>query len=82
MTYTACPGKLFAFILPENKTGYASKFLCVSFTDAAARFVFEPNKSLFNLFKAAGSNSLVQLLFDGTPEVKECYIDSKKDVDR
>ena len=57
-------------------------FAVLSLLDAAVRFVFEPNKSFFNLFKVASNNSIVQLLFDGTPEVKECYIDSKKDVDR
>nr|CAB3232543.1 conserved oligomeric Golgi complex subunit 3 [Phallusia mammillata] len=49
--------------------------------DAAFKFVWEPS-FLSNILKVNSNNSLLQFVFDGAPEVKEFYIDSKKDVDR
>jgi len=49
--------------------------------DAAFRFVWEP-KSIPNILRVNSQNSLVQFVYEGAPEVKEFYIDSKKDVDR
>ncbi|XP_076804078.1 conserved oligomeric Golgi complex subunit 3-like [Clavelina lepadiformis] len=49
--------------------------------DAAFRFVLEP-RSIPNLLRVNSNNSLIQLIYEGAPEVKEFYIDSKKDVDR
>nr|XP_018668391.1 conserved oligomeric Golgi complex subunit 3 [Ciona intestinalis] len=48
--------------------------------DAAFRFVLEP-KLIPNLLSVS-SNALLQFVYEGAPEVKEFYIDSKKDVDR
>ena len=52
-----------------------------SVLDAAYRIVLQPS-SLPNLLRVNSSNPLVQLLYEGTPVVKEFYIDSKKDVDK
>ncbi|KAJ7324468.1 hypothetical protein JRQ81_017488 [Phrynocephalus forsythii] len=35
-----------------------------------------------HFFRLSSSNALIQFLLEGTPEIKEHYIDSKKDVDR
>ena len=49
--------------------------------DAAYRIVLQPS-SLPHLLRVNSSNPLLQLLYEGTPVVKEFYIDSKKDVDK
>jgi len=51
------------------------------FSDAAYRIVLHPS-NLPNLLRVNASNPLLQLLYEGTPVVKEYYIDSKKDVDK
>ncbi|KAL8186710.1 UNVERIFIED_CONTAM: Golgi transport complex subunit 3 [Gekko kuhli] len=35
-----------------------------------------------HFFRLSSSNALIQFLLEGTPEIREHYIDSKKDVDR
>ena len=35
-----------------------------------------------NLLRTNSENSILKLMYDGAPQVKEFYVDSKKDVDK
>uniref|UniRef100_UPI00398EE2B3 conserved oligomeric Golgi complex subunit 3 n=1 Tax=Pristiophorus japonicus TaxID=55135 RepID=UPI00398EE2B3 len=39
-------------------------------------------RSVPRLFRLSSNNSILEFLFEGSPEIKEHYIDSKKEVDR
>uniref|UniRef100_A0A8C9G7G2 Conserved oligomeric Golgi complex subunit 3 n=1 Tax=Pavo cristatus TaxID=9049 RepID=A0A8C9G7G2_PAVCR len=64
--------------------GVESLLLTVSvtflFTDAAFK-ILNP-KTVSRFFRLNSNNALIQFLLEGTPEIREHYIDSKKDVDR
>ncbi|XP_046902260.1 conserved oligomeric Golgi complex subunit 3 [Hypomesus transpacificus] len=50
-------------------------------TRDAAFKIFNP-KAVPNFFRLNSHNAILEFLLEGTPEIKEHYIDSKKDVDR
>uniref|UniRef100_A0A8C6U2W6 Conserved oligomeric Golgi complex subunit 3 n=1 Tax=Neogobius melanostomus TaxID=47308 RepID=A0A8C6U2W6_9GOBI len=50
-------------------------------TRDAAFKILNP-KAVPNLFRLNSHNAILEFLLEGTPEIKEHYIDSKKDVDR
>ncbi|XP_044140004.1 conserved oligomeric Golgi complex subunit 3 isoform X2 [Bufo gargarizans] len=50
-------------------------------TRAAAFKILHP-KTVSHFFRLNSSNAFLEFLLQGTPEIKEHYIDSKKDVDR
>lgn len=47
-----------------------------------AAFKFLNPKAVPNYFRLNSHNAILEFLLEGTPEIKEHYIDSKKDVDR
>jgi len=90
---TTVDGQLFLIkhllILREQITPFQADFIIretqLDFTktrDAAYSFVSDPRASFPNLLQANQNNSIIKLMVDGTPQVKEFYVDSKKDVDR
>jgi len=50
-----------------------------SHVKVAALVLLQKKKQLFSL---NSNNSLLEFIVDGTPQVKECFLDSKKEVDR
>ncbi|KAM3678517.1 conserved oligomeric Golgi complex subunit 3 isoform 1-T1 [Ammospiza maritima maritima] len=50
-------------------------------TRDAAFKILNP-KAVSRFFRLNSNNALIQFLLEGTPEIREHYIDSKKDVDR
>ena len=42
----------------------------------------DAKNSVPNLLRANSENSILKLMYDGAPQVKEFYVDSKKDVDK
>ncbi|OXB79831.1 UNVERIFIED_CONTAM: hypothetical protein H355_000993 [Colinus virginianus] len=50
-------------------------------TRDAAFKILNP-KTVSRFFRLNSNNALIQFLLEGTPEIREHYIDSKKDVDR
>ncbi|XP_059356667.1 conserved oligomeric Golgi complex subunit 3 isoform X1 [Carassius carassius] len=50
-------------------------------TRDAAFKIFNP-KTVPNFFRLNSHNAILEFLLEGTPEIKEHYIDSKKEVDR
>lgn len=50
-------------------------------TRDAAFKIFNP-RTVPNFFRLNSHNAILEFLLEGTPEIKEHYIDSKKDVDR
>jgi len=47
--------------------------------EISALSLLQKKKQLFSL---SGNNALLEFIVDGTPQVKEYFLDSKKDVDR
>ncbi|XP_043927984.1 conserved oligomeric Golgi complex subunit 3 [Protopterus annectens] len=47
-----------------------------------AAFKFLNPKTVNRFFRLNSNNALLEFLLEGTPEIKEHYLDSKKDVDR
>ena len=80
------------FIIRETQLDFSSTkgvffFLSLTFfsifiSDAALKFVSNPRDSFPNILAASSHNSILKLMLNGAPSVKELYVDSKKDVDR
>uniref|UniRef100_A0A8C5I6Y9 Conserved oligomeric Golgi complex subunit 3 n=1 Tax=Gouania willdenowi TaxID=441366 RepID=A0A8C5I6Y9_GOUWI len=64
-------------------TDFAIKEISVDLkkTRDAAFKILNP-KAVPNFFRLNSHNAILEFLLEGTPEIKEHYIDSKKDVDR
>jgi len=76
-------------ILREQITPFQSEFVIretqldfSSTVDATIKFVSDPKTSVPNLLRTNSENSILKLMYDGAPQVKEFYVDSKKDVDK
>ncbi|OXB57970.1 hypothetical protein ASZ78_004292 [Callipepla squamata] len=65
---------------PESCNTVKSARVTFLFTDAAFK-ILNP-KTVSRFFRLNSNNALIQFLLEGTPEIREHYIDSKKDVDR
>ncbi|XP_026543001.1 conserved oligomeric Golgi complex subunit 3 [Notechis scutatus] len=88
---TQIDGQLFLIkhllILREQIAPFHSEFtikeisLDLKKTRAAAFKILNP-MTVPHFFRLSSNNAIVQFLLEGTPEIREHYIDSKKDVDR
>ncbi|CAL8118689.1 unnamed protein product [Orchesella dallaii] len=63
------------------QTDFAVKEMSLDFSRVkiAALSLLQKKKQLFSL---GGNNSLLEFIVDGTPQVKEYFLDSKKEVDK
>uniref|UniRef100_A0A663MCL7 Conserved oligomeric Golgi complex subunit 3 n=1 Tax=Athene cunicularia TaxID=194338 RepID=A0A663MCL7_ATHCN len=90
-TKTQVDGQLFLIkhllILREQIAPFHTDFtikeisLDLKKTRDAAFKILNP-KTVSRFFRLNSNNALIQFLLEGTPEIREHYIDSKKDVDR